>query len=89
MLSEALDLAKETIKEVHIRVKLYQRRSKKRYNSQVKSRNFQVNDLALRKYGQARKDAKEKKWLQTGKAPSELLSHSKMELVDQSTYPTR
>lgn len=90
MLSEALNLAKETIKEVHIRVKLYQRRSKKRYNNQVKSRNFQVDDLALRKYGQARKDAKEeKKWLQTGKAPSELLSHSKIELFYQSTYPTR
>lgn len=69
MLSEALDLAKETIKEVHIRVKLYQRRSKKRYNSQVKSRNFQVNDLALRRYGQARKDAKEKKMVANWKGP--------------------
>ena len=48
MLSEALDLAKETIKEVHIRVKLYQRRSKKRYNSQVKSRNFQDHNWILK-----------------------------------------
>ena len=61
MLKEALNLGKETIKEVHMRVKLFQRRAENRYNSQVKPRNFLVGDLVPRKCGEAQKDPKEGK----------------------------
>ena len=61
MLNEALDLAKKTIKEVHMRVNLYQRRAKKRYSNQVNQRNFQMGNLVLRKCGETQKDAREGK----------------------------
>jgi len=40
MHNEALDLAKETIKKVHMGVELYYRKAEKRYYSRVKLRNF-------------------------------------------------
>lgn len=40
MHSESLDLAEETIKEVHIKFHLYHRMDEKRYNSLVNSINF-------------------------------------------------
>lgn len=61
MLKEALDLAEETIKEVHMRAELYKRRAEKRYNNKVKLRSFLKGDLVLRKCGEARKDPREGK----------------------------
>lgn len=56
MLKETLNLDEEAIKEVHMRVELYQRRAEKRYNSWVKLRNFLANNLVVRKCGEAWKD---------------------------------
>lgn len=53
MLKEALDLAEETIKEVHMRAELYKRRAEKRYNNKVKLRSFLKGDLVLRKSREA------------------------------------
>ena len=61
MLSETLNLVVETIKEVYMKDEWYQRRAKKRYNSQVKPRNFQASDLVWRKCEEALKDAKKGK----------------------------
>lgn len=61
MLKEALDLAEETIKEVHMRAELQQIKPLRRYDSQVKPRNFLIGDLVLRKCGEARKNPREVK----------------------------
>lgn len=55
ILKEALELAKETIKEVHLRIELYQT-TKRTYNSWVRPRNFLIGDLTLRKCGKSLKD---------------------------------
>ena len=56
-----MDLAEDTIKEVHIRAKLYKKRVEKRYNIKFKPRTFLKGDLVLRKCGEARKDPREGK----------------------------
>jgi len=45
----SLNLAKETLNEVQVRAKTYQRKAEKRYNNRDKLRNFKACDSVWRK----------------------------------------